>query len=102
MPVKSYPQAKQLLSMGSLSEWSAAFAAFLASPEFVGKRSWGMFLANAPQLLGHARSGSTLPFGSKAAAQPIMGVKGSRTTGNAAAAAAVIARIRQQAAQEAS
>ena len=102
MPVKSYPQAKQLLSMGSLSEWSAAFAAFLASPEFVGKRSWGMFLANAPQLLGHARSGSPLPFGSKAAAQPIMGVKGSRTTGNAAAAAAVIARIRQQAAQEAS
>lgn len=100
MAVKHYPAAKELLGMATVGEWRRAFDVFLDSPEFAGKRSWGMCLANAPQLLGHVRMNPGQRFGVKP--EPTMGVRGSRTTGNAAAAANVIARIRQQAAQEAS
>lgn len=87
MPVKHYQSAKELLGMATVAEWRRAFDAFLDAPEFTGKRSWGMCLANAPQLLAHVRSNPGQRFGAKAR------TTSSRTDGNDAAAAAFLQRL---------
>ena len=86
MPVKNYPAAKELLGMATVAEWRRVFDVFLDSPEFAGKRSWGMCLANAPQLLGHVRSNPGQRFGVKTKTA-------SRTDGNDAAATAFLHRL---------
>lgn len=63
------------------------------------QRSLGHFAGHLPSVLQHIRSGQRGPWGETV---PSMGARGSRTAGNAAAAAQVIAALQAQADREAS
>jgi len=65
---KALHQAAELLEVHAIDTLRPAITAFWASPEFAAKRHFGMFAANAPQLVAHVASGAAHPFGAKVSA----------------------------------
>lgn len=60
---KECHQAATLLEVHSLDALRPAITAFWDSASFDGKRSFGMFANQAPQLVAHVKAGKTYPFG---------------------------------------
>lgn len=60
---KECHQAASLLDVHRLDALRSAVVAFWASPAFDGKRSFGMFANQAPQLVAHVKANKPYPFG---------------------------------------
>jgi len=60
---KECHQAATLLDVHALDALRGAVTAFWDSASFDGKRSFGMFANQAPQLVAHVKAGKPYPFG---------------------------------------
>lgn len=60
---KECHQAASLLEVHALDALRPAVTAFWGSPAFDGKRSFGMFHSQAPQLVAHVKAAKPYPFG---------------------------------------
>lgn len=60
---KECHQAATLLDVHALDALRGAITAFWDSASFDGKRSFGMFANQAPQLVAHVKAGKPYPFG---------------------------------------
>ena len=63
-------QARALLDVHALDVLRQAITAFWVSPEFEGKRNFGLFASQAGQLVAHVQAGHTHRFGERAPHRP--------------------------------